>query len=83
MPWVPLGATDEAQLLAATGRGRAIFTFNARDFIPLASKYPRHRGILLAAQRSWTLPELISSLDRLLRDESPEELAGTVRWLTR
>ncbi len=31
--WMPLDASDEAQLSEATTQGRCIFTFNIRDFI--------------------------------------------------
>lgn len=60
--WMPLDASDEAQLLGATAQGRCIFTFNIRDFIVLAESYPQHCGIILAVQSSWTLSTLISAL---------------------
>jgi len=47
----------------------------------LAKKYPRQGGVLLAFQRSWTLPELISLLDRLLSETKADEWIGEVRWL--
>ncbi|HEY77359.1 MAG TPA: DUF5615 family PIN-like protein, partial [Thermoflexia bacterium] len=59
--WIARDADDETQLLAATAQGRVIFTFNVRDFIALARRYPRHGGIVLAAQSKWTLPELIEA----------------------
>lgn len=80
-PWMPFDADDETQLLRATARNRCLFTFNIRDFMALAERHPQHAGILLAAQRSWTLPELIAALDRLLT-ESPE-MRGRVEWLGR
>ena len=79
--WIPPDASDEAQLLAATAQGRCIFTFNVRDFVVLAHSYPRHGGIILAAQASWTLAELIVALDRLLSETEAEEWIGQVRWL--
>jgi len=79
--WMPLDATDEIQLLGATAQGRVIFTFNARDFVMLAKQYPRHGGIVLAAQSSWTLVELIESLDRLLCETDAGDWPGQVRWL--
>jgi hypothetical protein len=78
-PWMPLDAADETQLLGATAQGRCLFTFNARDFVPLAQRLPSHAGIVLAHQRAWTLSELIATLDRLLT-EAPE-MAGRVAWL--
>jgi len=66
--WTPLDASDEDQLLGVTAQGRCIFTFNARDFLTLARRYPRHGGIILAAQSSWSLTDLIGALDHLLTE---------------
>jgi hypothetical protein len=79
--WVARDASDEAQLLQATAQGRCIFTFNVRDFIVLAQRYPRHGGIILAAQASWTLSDLIAALERLLSETEAEDWPGQVRWL--
>ena len=79
--WMPLDASDEAQLLGAMAQGRVIFTFNIRDFVALAQRYPRHGGIILAAQGSWRLSELIQALDRALGDTEPADWAGRGRWL--
>ena len=79
--WITPDASDEAQLLAATAQGRCIFTFNVRDFVVLARNFPWHGGIVLAAQASWTLSELIIALDRLLSETEAEDWIGQVRWL--
>jgi hypothetical protein len=79
--WIAPDASDEAQLLTATAQGRCIFTFNVRDFVVLARSYPRHGGIVLAAQASWTLSELVTALDRLLSELETEEWTGQVRCL--
>lgn len=79
--WAPLAASDEMQLLGATAHGRVLFTFNIRDFLPLAERYPRHGGILLAAQSSWTLSELIGALDRAMSKTKTDDWIGQVRWL--
>lgn len=79
--WMPLDASDETQLLGATARGRCLFTFNVRDFVVLAQRFPEHRGIVLAAQKSWTLPELIEALDRLLSMTEASDWEGQIRWL--
>lgn len=79
--WIVLDATDEQQLLGATAHGRCTFTFNVRDFVVLAKRYPRHGGIILAAQASWTLSMLIQALDRALSEMGAEECVGQVRWL--
>src|SRR5919202_3499513 len=79
--WMPLDASDEAQLLGATAQERCIFTFNIRDFIVLAGRYPQHGGIILAAQSSWTLSSLIATLDRLLSETQAAEGDVQVRGL--
>ena len=80
--WMPLDASDELQLSQATVQGRAIFTFNVKDFIALDQEQFQHRGIILAAQNSWTLSELIAALDVLLFEEDSANWIGQVRWLT-
>jgi len=77
--WMALDATDEQQLLGATAQGRCIFTFNIRDFMALAKRYPHHGGIILSAQKPW--PELLSALDRLLTETDARNWPGQVRWL--
>jgi hypothetical protein len=79
--WMPPDASDEAQLLGATTQGRSIFTFNIAGFMALAKDHPHHAGIVLAAQRNWTLSDLIAALDRLLSETEAEEWVGQVRWL--
>ena len=79
--WMAPDADDETQLLGATAQGRCIFTFNVRAFAVLAERHPRHAGIILAAQTSWTLPGLVQALDRLLSQTKAQEWIGQVRWL--
>ena len=76
-------ASDEAQLLGATAQGRCILSFNARDFLALAERHSRHAGIVLAAQTSWTLSDLVDALDRMLSETTPDQWVGQVRWLNR
>ncbi|MEZ4591766.1 MAG: DUF5615 family PIN-like protein [Chloroflexota bacterium] len=79
--WMPLDASDEIQLLRASANGRILFTFNIRDFQTLAKQFPNHAGILLAAQKSWTLSNLIAALENMLNQTMAEEWRGQVRWL--
>jgi hypothetical protein len=79
--WMPADASDENQLLGATARARCIFTFNVRDFTVLSRRYPRHAGIILAAQHRWTSSALIAALDRVLCETQAEDWMGQVRWL--
>jgi hypothetical protein len=79
--WMRLDARDVEQLLGSTAQGRILFTFNIRDFEVLARHYSQHGGIILAAQRRWTVPGLIAALDRMLSETRAEEWIGQVRWL--
>jgi hypothetical protein len=78
--WMALDATDEQQLLGATAQGRCIFTFNIRDFVALAKRYPRHGGIILSTQKP--MHELLKSLDCMLSETDAEDWSGQVRWLS-
>lgn len=80
--WMSLDASDEQQLLGATAQGRAIFTYNIRDFTVLGKKYPHHAGIILARQNSMSLREILDALDRLLRETDADEWIGQTRWLS-
>jgi hypothetical protein len=82
-PWIALDASDDRQLLTATAQGRCIFTFNSRDFVLLARSYPQHHGILLAAQRSWSFPQLLGGLKHFLAETEEESMVGQIRWLQR
>lgn len=79
--WMSADASDEQQLLGASGQGRVIFTYNIRDFQVLARRYNHHAGILLAAQRSFSLHELIELLDKSLSTTTASEWVGQIRWL--
>ncbi|MEH2210075.1 hypothetical protein [Nostoc sp.] len=47
----------------------------------LVIQYPQHRGIILGAQNSWNLSDLIQALDRLLSETQAEDWSGQIRWL--
>lgn len=79
--WMPLDASDVEQLLGASAQGRAIFTYNIRDFVVLGETYPNHAGIILAHQRSFGLNETIQALDRVLKETKAEDWTGQTRGL--
>jgi hypothetical protein len=79
--WINFDASDETQLLMSIEKGRCIFTFNIKDFLILNQQYPNHKGIILAAQNSWSLSDLITTLDMVLSKTKSEELLGQIRWL--
>jgi len=77
--WMPLAASDEEQLSGAAAQGRCLFTFNVRNFVPLAERVLDHAGIVVASRTAWNLSQLIASLDRFL--ESAPEMTDRLRWL--
>jgi hypothetical protein len=81
MDWMPFDASDDIQLQGSTDQKRCIFTFNIRDFMALSQQNSSHYGILLAAQNSWTLSELIAALNRFLSEVESEDMIGQVLWL--
>ena len=74
-----LDANDTEQLLGATAQGRVIFTFNVRDYMELAKRYPHHAGIVLSAQKP--MPELLPALEMMLNETNAQDWIGQVRWL--
>ena len=74
------GWSDAEQLAYATAEGRAIFTFNAPDYVALHSKYmsegKRHSGIIVSKQHPIreTLRRLLDLLNRVTADEIPNQL---------
>jgi hypothetical protein len=80
--WIPGNASDEMQLLGASAHERTLFTLNIKDYIILAARYPHHHGIVLAAQTSMKLSELILSLHRLMCETEASDWLGQVRWLS-
>ena len=74
-------ATDEEQLAFATGEGRAILTYNIRDFTPLHEQWQAagrtHAGIVVSQQmgrRQYGV--LLQRMLRLLNHFTAEEMAG-------
>ena len=74
-------ASDEEQLSFSTSQGRAILTFNIRDFAPLHEAWqaaePPHAGIIVSQQlgsREYGL--LLPRMLRLLNHFTAEEMVG-------
>ena len=77
------GSSDWEQLAFAALQKRAIFTFNAADFIALQVQYWEqkltHSGIIISKQI--TLEETIRRLLSFLAQVSAEEIDNQLRWL--
>lgn len=78
--WIQPSADDEEQLQKASARGRALFTYNIRHFMPLAKSGIHHAGIIVSPQHS--LSRILKALDRFLNESSAEEMENQVRWLS-
>jgi hypothetical protein len=77
------GFTDESQLSYASSEGRAIFTYNASDYLELHQEWLRrgkdHCGIIVSDQLR--LGETVRRLLRLLNQVAADEMKNQVRWL--
>lgn len=77
------GLDDESQLIYATENERAILTFNARHFEPLAAKWfleqREHAGIIISDELP--LGELLRRMVNLLQVRKGKEIKDTVHWL--
>ena len=77
------GIDDEPLLAYATAEGRAVLTYNSRDFVPLVRLWyeagQEHAGVILSVQ----LPrgELLHQTEKLLDTLTADELKNTIRWL--
>jgi len=78
--WVKKKASDKEQLQKASEQGRSIFSFNAKDFIRIAKRTPRHKGIVVSAQKPLSI--ILKALNRFLNESSAEEMEDQVRWLS-
>ena len=76
--------SDEAQLLYATQQGRALLTFNARDFVRLDSLWKaagkRHHGIVVSP-RIDDLGDLLRRVKWHLDTISPANQDNILLWL--
>lgn len=85
-------AQDEAVFEAARREGRAVFTENVGDYVPLASdrlaRGKDHSGLLLTSNNSYprghprTLGRAVRALDRYLAERSDSDaLRNRIDWL--
>lgn len=77
------GLSDAEQLTYAAEQGRAIFSFNAADYIALHLEYltqeRTHARIIVAKQIP--ISETVRRLLHLLNRISAEEIQNQLRWL--
>jgi hypothetical protein len=78
--WIKKKASDEEQLQKASRQGRSIFSFNAKDFLRIVQKSPKHKGIIRSPQKP--ISTIIKALDRFFNESSAEEMENQVCWLS-
>lgn len=78
-----LARSDPDQLAFASAQGRAILTFNVKDFVELArasaASGKSHGGIIVSDHLSFR--ELLRRTLVLLRRHAEEDLTNTLLWL--
>ena len=83
------GLSDESLLELAARDGRVLITCNVRDFVPLVvarvSLSRDHAGVLLVPNsiRHQQFGVLVSSIDRTLAGQTPEEWRNRLHWVRR
>ena len=81
-----LHKSDEEQLQWASVNGRAIFSFNARDFYRLHTmwleKGMSHKGVILAPQQRYGVGELMRGVLKLMSTLSAEDMIGRVEFVS-
>ena len=81
-----MGWTDEQQLQFAAEHGRALYSFNIRDYMPLHNRFleqgKSHAGIILAEQRQYSVGEQLRRLLLLVATQSAEEVTDRVVFLS-
>ena len=81
-----MGRSDEEQLEWATTQGRAVCSFNRRDFFRLHTEYltqgRTHAGIILSQQQQYSIGEQTRRLLNLIATKSAEEMQDQVEFLS-
>jgi hypothetical protein len=78
--WINKKAKDEEQLQKASEHGRSVFSFNAKHFLQIAKKTPKHKGIIVSKRKS--LSVILKALNRFFNESTAEEMEDQVRWLS-
>ena|SRR5919201_4842856 len=79
------GRKDQEQLEFAAAQGRALYSFNSRDFFRLhglfLSQGKPHAGLILAPQQQFSVGEQARRLLKLVGMKSAEEMRDQVEFL--
>ena len=78
---------DEEHLNLATAQGRALYSFNVRDFHEIHTRWTMtgrsHAGIILAQQKRYSTGEQIRRLVRLIGSRTAEAMNNREEFLAR
>jgi hypothetical protein len=81
-----IGHADEAQLMLATERESAIYTFNVSDFYRLHTEWVsggrQHAGMILAPQQRFSVGDQLRRILRLRSVVSSERMRNHVEFLS-
>jgi hypothetical protein len=80
------GYSDERQLEVAAAQGRALYSFNIKDYMPIHSRFleqgKSHAGIVLAAQSRYSIGEQLRRILSLIAAKSSEDMKDQVVFLS-
>ena len=78
--------SDEDHLEYATAHNHVLFSFNARDFYHLHTKYMEqgkyHAGIVLARQQRYSVSDLSRRLMKLIATVSSDEMKNRIEFIS-
>ncbi len=79
------GRSDGEQLEFASSCGRAVYSFNSRDFFQLHTEFlsqgKTHAGLILAPQQELSIGEQLRRLLKLIAARSAEEISGQIEFM--
>ena len=77
---------DREHLTFASARGRALYSFNVRDFNKLHTTFLAegitHAGIILASQSHYTTGEQLRRIFKLIHEVPAEEMIDRLEFLS-
>ncbi|MGF1936545.1 MAG: DUF5615 family PIN-like protein [Nostoc sp. ChiQUE02] len=78
--------SDDEQLIWATEQGRAIYSYNRRDFCCLHNEFlateRNHAGIILLQQQRYSVGQQLQGLLKLIATRSAEEMVNQLVFLS-
>ena len=79
--WISSDASDAEQFLGQLLRIVAFLPSISETLLLWQRNTPSNKGMILAAQSSWSLSDLVTTLDHVLIESSAEDWVDQVRWL--